>query len=264
VEIVELLFKTVLLRPYVFCFLAAFLVIAFAEVGPWRALVWTVLGYGVAFVCEYSSTRNGFPFGLYHYLDEATRDRELWVSNVPFMDSLSFVFLSFVSYATARRLLGALPDPSGRIVMTPSTLALGTVLMVAIDLVCDPIALRGDQWFLGQLYTYAHPGAFFGIPLTNFLGWAFVAAAVLFTLGALERAGWLGGKPLYALPAPRLAAPLFYASIVLFNVAVAFWIGLAPVGWLGLAVVSAVLAGLVLVPARNGAWRAGDVTRGLA
>ena len=41
-EIVELLFKTVLLRPYVFCFLAAFLVIAFAEVGPWRAFVWSL------------------------------------------------------------------------------------------------------------------------------------------------------------------------------------------------------------------------------
>ena len=234
------------------------------RVGPWRALVWTLLGYAVAFACEYSSTRNGFPFGLYYYLDEATRDRELWVSNVPFMDSLSFVFLSFVSYATARRLLGALPDPRGRIVMTPSTLALGTALMVAIDLVCDPIALRGDQWFLGRLYTYEYPGAFFGIPLTNYLGWAFVGAAVLFAMGALERAGWLGGKPLYALPAPRLAAPLFYAGIVLFNVGVAFWIGLVPVGWLGLALVSAVTAGLVLVPAQPDAWLGSESTRGMA
>ncbi len=263
-EIVELLFETVLLRPYVFCFLAAFLAIAFAEVGPRRACVWTVLGYGVAFACEYSSTRNGFPFGLYHYLDAATRDRELWISNVPFMDSLSFVFLSFVSWATARRLLGALPDPRGRIVMTPATLALGTALMVAIDLVCDPIALRGDRWFLGQLYYYAYPGAFFGIPLTNYLGWAFVGAAVFLVMGALERAGWLGGRPLHALPAPRLAAPLFYAGIVLFNVAVAFRIDLAPVGWLGLALVGAVAAALALVPVRRDAWVTSDATRELA
>lgn len=86
-----------MLRPYVFAFLAAFALIAVSEIGVRRTVTWSLLGYGVAFACEWSSTRNGFPFGLYHYLDAATRDRELWVSNVPFMDSLSFVFLTFVS-----------------------------------------------------------------------------------------------------------------------------------------------------------------------
>jgi hypothetical protein len=58
----------------------------------------------IAFACEYSSTRNGFPFGLYHYFDE-TRTRELWISNVPFWDSLSFVFLSYFSLVLAGGLL---------------------------------------------------------------------------------------------------------------------------------------------------------------
>ncbi|HYB13786.1 MAG TPA: carotenoid biosynthesis protein [Myxococcota bacterium] len=234
----ELLAHTVALRPYVFGFLAAFLVIALGEIGPARTLVWLVLGYGVAFACEYTSTRNGFPFGLYHYFDAPTRGRELWVSNVPFMDSLSFVFLSFVGYAAARRLIGATPHPEGRIQLTPLLLGLGTLLMVAIDLVCDPVALRGDRWFLGKLYDYAEPGLFFGVPFTNYLGWTFVGAVVLAAMGALERAGWLRGAPLYSLPRGTVTA--FYAAIVLFNAVIAFWIGLAPVGWLGLALVAAV------------------------
>jgi putative membrane protein len=248
VHIVELLAHTVALRPYVFCFLAAFLVIALGEIGPFRTLVWLVLGYGVAFACEYASTRTGFPFGLYHYLDGPTRARELWVSNVPFMDSLSFVFLSFVGFATARRLLRVPADPKGRILLTPLLLGLGTLLMVAIDLVCDPVALRGDRWFLGKLYDYAEPGAFFGVPLTNYLGWAFVGTVVLAAMGILERVGWLGGLPLYRLPKPRGLVTAFYAAIVLFNAVMAFWIGLPPVGWLGLAIIVAVTSAVMLPP----------------
>ena len=248
-EIVRLLMGTLWLRPYVFVFLAAFLLVALAEIGPRRTLVWGLAGYSVAFLCEYSSTRNGFPFGLYHYHEAATRGRELWIANVPFMDSLSFVFLSFVSWATAERLLGHPPDPVGRIRGSAASLGLGALLMVAIDLLCDPVSLRGDRWFLGDLYHYAEPGAFFGVPLSNFLGWGFVAAAILALLMTLERVGWLGGAPRYRLPAPMLSAPAFWAGIVLFNVGLAFWVGLPALGWLGLGFVGAVGVALAVRPA---------------
>lgn len=239
---IELLIGTFWLRPYVFAFLAAFLVIALAEIGPRRTVVWMLVGFAVAFACEYSSTRNGFPFGLYHYLDAETRHRELWISNVPFMDSLSFVFLSFVSWATARRIVGVpvREEASGEIATRPIVLALGAALMVGIDLICDPVSLRGDRWFLGKIYYYEYPGLFFGIPLTNFLGWAFVALVVLVTMAALERRGWLRGRPLGPLPRASLWAPAFYAGIVLFNVAIAFYVDLPAVGLLGLAIVAAV------------------------
>ena len=239
VESLDLLVKTVLLRPYVFCFLALYLVIAWGEIGPLRTVVWLVLGYAIAFVCEYSSTRNGFPFGLYHYLDAPTRGRELWISNVPFMDSLSFVFLSFVSYATARRLLGKEPDPKGRIEASLGVLFAASTLMLGIDLICDPVALRGDRWFLGRLYYYAEPGGFFGVPLSNFLGWFFVAFTIVLAMAQLERFGLLGGRP-GSLPLKPLWAPAFYLGLVLFNALIAFWIDLAGVGWLGLALVAAV------------------------
>ena len=243
---IELLIGTFWLRPYVFAFLAAFLVIALAEIGPRRTAVWTLVGFAVAFACEYSSTRSGFPFGLYHYLDGETRHRELWISNVPFMDSLSFVFLSFVSWATARRILGvdAREETRGAVAGRPAVLALGAALMVGIDLICDPVSLRGDRWFLGKIYYYEYPGLFFGIPLTNFVGWAFVALAVLVTMAGLERRGWLGGRPLGPLPRAALWAPAFYAGIVLFNVAIAFYVDLPAAGLLGLAIVAAVALAL--------------------
>ena len=84
-------------RPYVFVFFAVYLVAAVARMGWRRTAFFTVIAYTVAFAAEFSSTRNGFPFGLYHYID-TTRDRELWIGNVPFWDSLSFTFLCYLGW----------------------------------------------------------------------------------------------------------------------------------------------------------------------
>src|ERR1700680_744560 len=96
----HLLLSTIALRPYVFIFLASFLFISIANFGLRTTILFTVITYIVSLACEWSSVHNGFPFGLYHYID-ATRGRELWIAGVPFMDSLSFTFLGFASYTVA-------------------------------------------------------------------------------------------------------------------------------------------------------------------
>ena len=63
-EILLLLFKTILLRPYVFAFLAAFLVSAIALIGWPRTWRFWLISWITAFVCEFSSTRNGIPFEI--------------------------------------------------------------------------------------------------------------------------------------------------------------------------------------------------------
>src|SRR2546427_10291875 len=98
--VLSLLLGTVLLRPYVFIFLVFYLIASILQFGLKRTLGFTVIGYGLVFLAEYSSTHTGVPFGWYYYID-TTRHQELWISNVPFMDSLSFIFLAYASYTTA-------------------------------------------------------------------------------------------------------------------------------------------------------------------
>src|SRR5215472_10521599 len=82
----HLLLSTIVLRPYVFVFLVSFLFIALVNFGAGTTLLFGVLTYGVGLTCEYSSVHNGFPFGLYHYV-ETTRGHEIWVLGVPLFDS---------------------------------------------------------------------------------------------------------------------------------------------------------------------------------
>ncbi|EKD41795.1 MAG: hypothetical protein ACD_73C00521G0001 [uncultured bacterium] len=37
----------------------------------------------------------------------------------------------------------------------------------------------GERWFLGKIYYYAHPGTYFDVPISNFLGWYGVAAIII-------------------------------------------------------------------------------------
>ena len=241
-EILTLLWGTVILRPYVFIFLAFYLTVAILNMGVIRSLVFTVLAYLVAFLSEYSSTRNGFPFGHYSYI-ESTRNQELWISNVPFMDSLSFSFLIYVSYTLSLLLWSPLIKKkwdirlgdiqplkhSVRVILSAS------ILCMVLDVVIDPAAFLGDRWFLGKIYFYREAGEYFHIPLTNFAGWFFVAWVVLFFFTLLDR--WLDTKipfnPQYHLPAQALMGPGIYFGVLIFNLGVTFYIGEMVLGFLG-------------------------------
>ncbi len=167
-----LLWKTLLLRPYVFFFLGVALVAAARFLGWKRTCALFGITWLTAFVCEYSSTRIGFPFGDYYYTG-STVGEELYLANIPFMDSLSFTFLLYASYCLALWLVlpvqPASPE-SGRRLLTRESLSwpvigLTCLLFMLIDVVIDPVALRGDRWFLGQIYGYPDPGVYFGVPL---------------------------------------------------------------------------------------------------
>src|SRR5438128_12248895 len=139
-EFLGLLGKTLLLRPYVFLFLAVALATSVGLMGPKRTAIFFLLTWATAFICEFSSTRTGIPFGWYFY-NGSTRGQELYLSNVPFMDSLSFSFLLFTSYCLALVFLRPSPvhclslelrdNPAIR--RSGQILALTTLLFVLLD-----------------------------------------------------------------------------------------------------------------------------------
>ena len=205
----DLLFGSLVLRPYVFLFLGIFLAAGAIDLGWRRTLLFWFWVWPVAWLAEYTSTRIGVPFGLYHYT-ELTRGRELYFGNVPFFDSLSFTFLAYASFCLARAALGH------RSVSRAEPAILAGVLMMALDVVIDPLAVRGDRWFLGRVFYYPAGGVYFGVPLSNFAGWVIVGAVgvggYLLLAGDAEGRWPVGGVALY------------YA-VVGFNLAVTVWIG---------------------------------------
>jgi uncharacterized membrane protein len=218
--VTDLLLGTLILRPYVFGFLAAFLVAGAVDLGWRRTLLFGAWVGPVAWLAEFSSTRIGIPFGLYHYTG-ATRGQELFLADVPLMDCLSFTFLTYASFCLARATLHR-AAPSW-----PVVALVAGVLMMLLDVVIDPAAVRGDRWFLGHIFYYPEGGVYFGVPLSNFVGWMIV--------GTVGVGGYLGGVSGLTTEVvlgrfdgygrqvwPGIA--LYYA-VLAFNLVVTGWIG---------------------------------------
>jgi uncharacterized membrane protein len=239
-ELPQLLIGTVLLRPYVFTFFMAYLFLAITTMGRRRTALFTVVAYLVAFLCEYSSIHNGFPFGLYYYI-ETTNRQELWIAGVPFMDSLSFTFLSYVSYEMAIFLRSPLIVQPRDVQIVPLhsvrrswlTTAIAALLMMYLDIVIDPVALQGDRWFLGKIYWYPDGGSYFGVTIANFIGWFIVCLFILRLFLWLEHrfARHLGAVNYHHYPFQGLAPAGLYFGVLIFNVSVTFWIGELTMGW---------------------------------
>jgi uncharacterized membrane protein len=237
----QLVWGTLSLRPYVFIFLSVYLWLATWHLGLGRTLIYLLAGYSVAWLSEFSSIHTGFPYGLYIYIP-ATRTQELWVGGVPCMDSLSYVFLSYASYSLALLLLQARPPAAvDRALIRAgksagATVLLAAVLFVTLDIIIDPLALRGYRWFLGQIYGYPEPGSYFGIPLSNFAGWLVVGIIMIALLVRLERwsppVAWMTWGQKQFAGAAYLGAGL-YLGVLLFNLCLTFYIGETLLGIVG-------------------------------
>lgn len=231
-EFARLLWGTVVLRPYVFTFLAVFIVAACMHIGWRKTLLFIPVGYILAWISEFSSITWGFPYGDYYYI-QTTIERELWVFGVPFMDSLSYVFLSYCSYSLAIFLMSPLTISSGCPIVHESAeirrsfpvLVLGAFLFMMLDVIIDPTSLLGERWFLGKIYGYRHGGFYFGIPMSNFGGWALVGAILVGAQQILDRIIPDDSKNRSFSPAVlwmRFLGPVLYFSVMIFIITVTF------------------------------------------
>lgn len=232
----EQLFWSLTHRPYVTGFMIFFFLLAVMEQGWPRTFMWVLSSYLIALAAEWGSINHGIPFGDYSYHYEALT-QDLVIAGVPFFDTISFSFLSYVSYSFAVYFMSPLSGHGLGLIRndTPETrwswgtLVLGSFLMMVIDLIVDPIANLGEYWFLGKIYHYPNPGVHFGVTFANYCGWFIVAFTTLATNRLLDR--WLTqvgysreGHP--ALPGFALFSPLFWTGIVGFQLGVTWMIAL--------------------------------------
>lgn len=245
-------------RPYVVAFLLTFLLLATLHIGVLRTLLWLVWGYTIAFLSEYSSIHNGFPYGLYHYIAQGFAG-ELALAGVPVWDSISYPFIAYASYATAWFLCEPTystksTSPEGALRgrlrqlrwwrgrreplkiaphVSPSkpfkVVCMASFLMMLADIIIDPTANLGEKWFLGKVYFYPEGGIYFDVPLSNFAGWLLVGFAILAGWQILEKFLWATLKlPTWGakrFPFQGFLGSLFYFGILGFMLAIQIWIG---------------------------------------
>jgi putative membrane protein len=113
---------------------------------------------------EFLGSRTGFPFGAYQYSPLLQPQ----LGGVPLLIPAAWLMMLLPSWAIASRLC----SPHRRLIFA----LVSGLVFTAWDLYLDP------QMVANGLWAWQQPGAYFGIPLTNYLGWWL--AATLITLAA--------------------------------------------------------------------------------
>jgi uncharacterized membrane protein len=157
-------------------------------------------------IFENVGVRTGFPFGHYYFTD--LMGPKLFV--VPIQLGLAYLGMAYLSWTLARLILGNTRSPlAGSSVVTLPLVA--AFIMVAWDFSQDPV------WStILRLWIWQQGGAYFGVPVTNFLGW-YLTVWVFYQLFALYlRADSRNLEPLPCMYWRQ--AVLFYAASAVGNI----------------------------------------------
>ena len=131
------------------------------RLGTRRSLVLLVSGMVIANIYENLSISTGFPFGSYHH----TAASGPWLLQVPIIVGPIFYSLCYLAWTLGTMILGtgSAKRSTLRVFGLP---VIGAFIATGWNLCSDPIGAT-----IARSWVYAHSGAYYGVPLSNYLGW---------------------------------------------------------------------------------------------
>lgn len=151
--------------------------------GARRANLLTLVLIGCAWSVEYVGHTTGWPFGAYHYTDRMQPQ----IGGVPVVIPLAWLLLLPPAWAVAQTITRGWRYPRLAFVIVSS------LAFTAWDLFLDPQMVNWSFWLWDQ------PGAYFGIPLSNFAGWLLASAAITVLASVIAPLDRLPARPLIAI-----------------------------------------------------------------
>ncbi len=153
---------------------------------------------------EWLGVQYGLFFGHYFY----NPDFGLYIADIPFTIGTAWLMVIATTHALAKPVTMRIRHPLLRVL---SYSLLGAIAAVVMDLILDPVAAN-----IKHYWVWDGDGFYYGIPMSNFIGWFFIALALHFIL-------WIGislkkaNANLHQYWQPRMIL-LYVLMIVMFSI----------------------------------------------
>ncbi|MBW4515336.1 MAG: carotenoid biosynthesis protein [Timaviella obliquedivisa GSE-PSE-MK23-08B] len=185
---------------------------AYRTLGLRNWLVFMVPAVGISLTSELLGTSTGFPFGNYSYLSGLGYKI---AGLVPFTIPLSWFYLGLCSYLLAKAGLDKKLGWLGQV----SAIGFGALMLTSWDFVLDPAMSQTAMPF----WYWHQPGAFFGMPYQNFVGWMGTGCVFISVAAVLWRKQAITLQPAHLnLPLVVYLGNFVFAMVM--SLAAGFWI----------------------------------------
>jgi putative membrane protein len=163
------------------------LIHAWYSLGGRLTTLFFALSAGISWALEEAGVATGLVYGGYHYTEYLGPK----LGHVPLLIPLAWFMMIYPSYVVANLLvgrhpIGTIPGPRALVVAA----GVSAVVMTAWDLVMDPILSASTV----HAWVWESGGAYFGVPVQNFVGWLVTTFTVYAAYRAVEQR--IGGAAL--------------------------------------------------------------------
>ncbi len=128
---------------------------------------------GISFIVSYGAeiigTNTGLIFGKYHYTDKSCPLPSF--RGVPLCYPIAWCGLIYAGLWQAIIILSN--DTPGIIKLSWPLLITTAALVTLVDIILDPVAVDEQRW------VWNRQGRYYGVPITNFIGWFITALAII-------------------------------------------------------------------------------------
>jgi putative membrane protein len=178
----------------------------------WTLLLF-ILGCSFGFFSEYLGTTYGLIFGKFHYQP----DRIMFLGTVPVLTPLSWWLIVYCAYNTTNLIFGDLRILKSNRQRAPLALllmaSLDGLMAMNLDMLLDPLMTCPER----KRWVWEFGGAYFNIPIKNFIGWFLVAFTVSLLIRIYDvlkgRFVLLGGRTVHYAP-----TGLYFCMFAFFSV----------------------------------------------
>lgn len=166
-------------------------------------LIFIAVALVVSNILENTSILTGFPFGHYHYTDALGPKLFL----VPVLIGPAYIGTGYLSWVIATVLVEDVRRESSMLT-TFAVPLIASFVMVVWDLCFDPsFSTIAHRWIWEQ------GGGFFGVPLTNYLGW-FLTVYIFYQVFAL----YIRFRPSARTEVPLMPRSFYFQAVALYAV----------------------------------------------
>ncbi len=168
-------------------FIALSLVIihSFLTLGKKKTSIFFIAAFIFALFSESVGVKYGLIFGHYYYNPALT---PFFFGLVPVMNVVSWLPVIYMSYTFANMILNGFGSPKPNIKQNKLYMFILLVLLSAIsglvatnlDMLVDPVVVSTQGWF------WIGGGPYFGVPISNFIGWFMVTFTFTFLFRLYE------------------------------------------------------------------------------